>query len=178
VRFLRVTTAKYKSAAFTTALMRRRTEELGANLVEFALSVSIVLTSIFAVLYFSMALYADHFVANAAKDAARYAMVRGSSWNGATCATTFSYNCTATSTNVTNYVDSTVPPGLATSDLTVTTSWPGTNPSGAACDTTDGNNSPYCAVSVDVSYSLSWPLPFLPQNALVLSSTSSVAITE
>lgn len=178
---LRRNTANYKPAiapASTMSLARIRLEELGANLVEFALSVSIVLTSIFAVLYFSMALYADHFVANAAKDAARYAMVRGSSWNGATCATTFSYNCTATSTNVTNYVDSTVPPGLAKSDMTVTTSWPGTNPSGTTCDTTNGVNSPYCAVSVDVSYSLSWPLPIFPQKALVLSSTSTVAITE
>lgn len=165
-------------ASSKMTLRRMRSEDLGVNLVEFALSVGIVLAALFGVLYFSMALYADHFVANAAKDATRYAMVRGSSWNGTTCATTSSFSCTATSTDVTNYVESMIAPGLTTSNLTVNTSWPGTDPTGDACDTTNGNDSPYCAVSVSVSYSFSWPLPFLPQNTLALTSNSTVAITE
>ena len=165
-------------ASSKMTLRRMHSEDLGVNLVEFALSISIVLAAIFGVLYFSMALYADHFVANAAKDATRYAMVRGSSWNGTTCATTSSFSCTATSTDVTNYVDSTVTPGLTTSNLTVNTSWPGTDPTGDTCDTTNGKNSPYCTVTVSVSYSFDWPLPFLPPNTLALTSKSTVAITE
>jgi Flp pilus assembly protein TadG len=142
------------------------------------LSISIILAALFGVIYVSMALYTDHFVGNAAKEATRYAMVRGSSWNGAACTTTSTFSCTATSTDITNYVESTMPPGLTTNDLTVTTTWPGTGPSGSACDTTNGNNSPYCSVSVKVSYSFEWFLPFLPQNTLQLTSNSTVAITE
>jgi Flp pilus assembly protein TadG len=152
--------------------------ERGSELVEFALSISIVLASIFAVMYFTLALYADHYVANAAKEGARYAMVRGSSWNGAACATTYSFSCTATKANVTSFVESTLTPGLTADNLTVTTSWPGTTSSGQTCDTTDGNNSPYCIVGVQVSYSFDSFLPFLPQQTIKLSSTSTVTISE
>jgi Flp pilus assembly protein TadG len=158
--------------------LRILNNETGSELVEFALSICIVLACMFGILYVSLALYTDHFVANAAKEGARYAMVRGSSWGGAACTTTSTFSCTATSANVNSYVKSTLTPGLADSDLSVSTSWPGTTPSGATCDTTNGDNSPYCVVEVKVSYSFASSLPFIPQKTLAFSSTSIVPITE
>jgi len=154
-------------------------DETGSELVEFAFSICIVLACMFGILYVSLALYADHFVANAAKEGARYAMVRGSSWGGSACTSTSAYSCTATNTDVNNFVKSILTPGLADSDLKVNASWPGTTPSGSTCDTTNGDNSPYCVVEVKVSYSFaSSLLPFIPEKTLAFSSTSIVPITE
>ena len=52
-------------------------DETGSELVETALSIPILFAVIFGIIYFSFALYADHFVANVAKEAAR---LRSSSW--------------------------------------------------------------------------------------------------
>jgi len=158
--------------------MRGLSEEQASQLVEFAFCIGIFLACLFAISYFSIALYADHFVANAAKEGARYAMVRGSSWDGTTCTSVSSFSCTATNANVKSYIASTLTPGLTSDNLTVATSWPGTTSSGQTCDTTYGDDSPYCVVSVTVSYSFSSFLPFLPQHTLVFSSTSAVPISE
>jgi Flp pilus assembly protein TadG len=63
----------------TTKGKRLGIDETGSSLVEFALSSTVLLMAIFGVLDCSCALYADHYVANAAREATRYAMVRGSS---------------------------------------------------------------------------------------------------
>lgn len=150
----------------------------GSTMVEFALSVGVVLALFFGVFYASMALYADHFTANAAKAAARYAMVRGSTWNGAPCSSVYTLDCTATGRNVTNFVQSIIPPGINASEVAVSTSWPGTTPTGATCDTVNGDNSPYCAVSVQVRYTFSISVPFLPPGRIVFSNFSTASITQ
>jgi hypothetical protein len=58
----------------------------------------------------------------------------------------------------------------------VSTTWPGTTASGANCGS--GTNSPGCVVNVQVSYSFNFVLPFLPKNAMVLSSSSTVPISQ
>ena len=58
---------------------RRARREAGGTLVEFALSATILLTLVFGVMAMCMALYIYHFVSDAAREGARYAMVRGSS---------------------------------------------------------------------------------------------------
>jgi Flp pilus assembly protein TadG len=151
--------------------------ESGTNILEFSLAFSLLLLCAFGILECSMALYADHFVANAAKEATRYAMVRGSSWNSA-CSAYSSFSCTASGDDVTSFVNSIVPPGLDPTKLAITTTWPGTDPSGSACDTANGDNSPTCVVSIQVAYSFNFLLPFLPTNALVLTGNSSEVITE
>lgn len=150
----------------------------GSTLVEFALSVSIIIALLFWIFYASMALYADHFTENAARAATRYAMVRGSTWGGATCSSPSSLECTATDTDVSNYVKALVSPGLDSSALSVTTTWPGTTPSGATCETSEGNNSPYCSVVVQVTYNFDLTVPFLPHQQIGLSSAASAPITE
>ncbi|GGH06226.1 TadE/TadG family type IV pilus assembly protein [Silvibacterium dinghuense] len=153
-------------------------EETGSELVEFTITLSLVLMTIFSILAGSVALYAQHYVTNAAREATRYAIVRGSYWSGTTCSTTTAGDCMATSTNVSNFVLSTVPPLISTSQLSVSTSWPGTTATGAACDTINGTNSITCTVSVTVSYNYNFLLPFLPDKTITLASTSSGTIAE
>jgi Flp pilus assembly protein TadG len=152
-------------------------EQSGGTLVEFSVTLALLLTIIFGILDCSRALYFDHFVCYAAEEAARYAMVRGSTWNNAACTTTSTGSCTATSANVTSLVKSISTMGNV-NNLTVATTWTGLTPTGADCSATNVNNSPGCVVQVKVSYSFSFVLPFLPKNALVLNSTSAVAIAE
>jgi hypothetical protein len=107
--------------------------------------------------------------------------VRGSSWGSTSCASTSTFSCNATAANVVSYVQSIVPPGISSgTPLSVTTTWPGTELAGSAttCSTTNGNNSPGCLVMVQVSYSFTYFLPFLPTSALALKSTSEVIILQ
>jgi len=152
-------------------------DQSGSELVEFSLSVAILFTVIFGIMDCSRALYVDHYVAYVANEATRYAMVRGSSWQGTSCATTKSFSCDATSSDITNMVTSITPLGFTASNLSVNTTWPGTTPAGSSCATANGLNSPGCIVQVTVSYSFKFVLPFLPINTLNLQSTSSVAIS-
>lgn len=171
------------SASSRLAALRRQLKELwsaesGSELVEFALCSSIWCIASFAVIYTSFLFYANHFVASAAKNATRYAAVRGATWNGVACGTVSSSSCTATAANVKSYVEAALPPGMSSNGLTVSTTWPGTTPSGAVCDTANGDAGPNCAVSVQVGYSFSFPMPFYPQNAVQLSSKSEMSILE
>ncbi len=153
-------------------------EEEGSEQVEFALCVFLWCLAVFAIANGSFALYAAHFVGSAANEAARYAMVRGSSWNGASCASTSTLECTATSANVTAFVNGQIPPGILSSQLTISTTWPGTTSSGGTCDTENGVNSPNCVVSVQVSYNLSFPCPFFTNNTIPLSTTAEMPISQ
>lgn len=69
--------------SYAAALLASAEEDRGSESVEFALSFSLWIGAAFMIMYGSFALYAAHFVANAAEEAGRFAMVRGSSWNGA-----------------------------------------------------------------------------------------------
>ena len=160
-----------------TLLLRAWKEDSGSEMVEFAFSICIWFGAAFLIMYGSFALYAAHFVANAAEEAGRYAMVRGSSWNGGSCSTS-SLDCTATSTDISNYVIDSMPPGLSSSNVSVSTSWPGTTSTGGTCDSQDGANSPNCIVQVTVSYNFTFAVPFFTQNTLPFSSTSKVTITQ
>jgi Flp pilus assembly protein TadG len=153
-------------------------EEAGSESVEFALSICIWFGAVFMIMYGSFALYAAHFVANAAEEAGRYAMVRGSSWNGEGCSSTSALDCTATSTDVSNYVIRTMPPGLSSSNISVSTSWPGSTSTGGTCDSEDGANGPNCVVKITVTYNFRFPVPFFTQNTLPFKSTSQVTIAQ
>jgi Flp pilus assembly protein TadG len=150
-------------------------------MIEFAISAVVLFTCIFGIIGCSQLLYAYHFTSYAAREATRYAMVRGSTWGSASCASTTTSVCSATNANVQAYVQSIVPPGMNSgTPLTVTTTWPGTELAGSAttCTTTNGNNSPGCLVMVQVNYSFSYLLPFLPTTALNLKSSSEVVILQ
>jgi Flp pilus assembly protein TadG len=152
-------------------------EESGSELIEFALCIYLWIGLIFGVIYVSLATYTAHYVANAAEDGARYAMVRGSTWAGTTCSSS-SVECAATSADVARHVASTLTPGMTTSNLTVSATWPGTDTAGNTCDTANGANSPNCVVKVNVSYNFNLPLPFVNLSAMRMTSTSQMTIVQ
>jgi Flp pilus assembly protein TadG len=154
--------------------MNLRSDESGSSLIEFALTGTILLLLVFGILDCSRAMYADHFVAYAAREATRYGMVRGSTWQTASCSSPTASNCTATSQALQNFVTNIVPPGIAASNLTVAPIWPGATLAGVACATPD----PGCLFTVTVNYSFSFNVPFLPTKTLALSSTSAAVIAQ
>jgi Flp pilus assembly protein TadG len=151
-----------------------RSNESGSSLVEFALAGTILLLLIFGILDCSRAMYADHFVAYAAREATRYGMVRGSTWKAASCSSPTASNCATTTQAIKNFVTSIVPPGISASNLTVSTVWPGTTMAGATCATPD----PGCLFKVTVNYSFTFNVPFMPPNTFALTSTSAAVITQ
>jgi len=140
----------------------------GQTLVETAISISILITLTFGIILTGLALYSYNFVAESAREGSRYAMVRGSSCTSP---------CTeATSASVQSYVQNLGYPGLTSSELIVTTTWPDTGysctPSESPCNN-PGNN-----VMVQVTYSFPWNIPLLPSGTLSLTSTSEVVISQ
>ena len=107
-------------------------DECGSALIEVAAVALLLFTLIFGIMDFSRALYIDHFLANAAREATRYAMVRGGSWSSS-CTTAISYGCQASSSNIAAFVQTLATPGVNTAKLTTTASWPGTDATGATC---------------------------------------------
>jgi hypothetical protein len=115
--------------------------------------------------------------------------VHGHTWskNTATnCSTsappnfTYPYQCTASSTDIQNYVQSLATPGINASNVTINTTnsyvWPGTTPDNTTTPCSTNANSQGCLVKVTVSYSFS--LPFLHFAALPISATSEKVILQ
>lgn len=144
-------------------------DEDGSQLVEFALAATIFFTLIFGVIEFSLAIYAGNFVAIAAQQGTRYAMVRGGDWTNS-CATVSSYSCEATAANVQQYILNQPHPSL---NLTanniasiVTVTWPGTSTACTANPKAQG-----CPVEVQISYPFQLNLPYYSPS-ITITSTS------
>lgn len=166
-----------------------RARERGSTLLEFALVTAFVLFPlIFGIFDFARAAYAYHYVAFAAREATRWASVRGSQ-----CANSLPAPCQATAGaggTVDTYVRSAPPAGLYVDSgacsgtagcLTVTTSWPGAPPgtnAPSSCSGGAGSNAPGCAVNVEVRYTFGFDLPFLPSAAINMTSASQAVISQ
>ncbi len=173
-----------------TSLSRKdsqNSQQTGSTLVEFALVSFLLLTMMLGITEFSRAVYAYHFVSNAAREASRYAAVRGSTckndtdgiascWNDSHCA---DY---ATSACIGSYVSSIAPNGINSSStgcggsgcLSTSVTWPVQSTSPTLCGTT--YNYPGCTVHVQVSYDFQFLFPFVSRNGITLSSTSDMII--
>lgn len=153
-----------KKRVFIQKLLRLAREQCGAELVEFSLCALMLMGLVVGVLGFGLAVYTYHFVSYAADQGERFAAVRGYTWSKSTttnCSTsappsfTMVYDCTASATDIQNYVQSLATGGISPSGLTITTTssslWPGQTPAGATtpCSPT---NSQSCLVVVKVSY--------------------------
>ena len=173
----RIRAGRSKAGRFgRPGLVELGSDESGIGLIESALASMVVLTVIFGIMDGSRAVYADHYVANAAQEASRYAMVRGATWGGSSCSATGGYSCTATAADVTNYVKSVTPMGFAANNLAVNSNWSGTGLDGSTCSAS--NPAQGCVVSVQVNYAFNFVLPLLPANTLVLTSTSSMTVQQ
>jgi Flp pilus assembly protein TadG len=150
--------------------VRATATERGSTLIEFAFMLPLLAMLIFGIIDFGRALYAYHFVSNAAREATRWASVRGNQCSA------FTQACPADQLDVQNYVDGIVPPGISTQGLSVSTAWmpPPENP--ASCPTSA--NAPGCAVQVQVNYNFQFMLPFLPKGTYAMQSTSEMIISQ
>lgn len=156
----------------------------GASLVEFAVSVSLLMGLLVGTMFLCFGLYARHFVSEAALEGARWAMVRGS----ASCTNTPNLtDCDATSAEIQTYVQSLSLPGIKSQSLTATTTWLSRNvgppATWTACASTC--NAAGNAVQVTVSYPFPFPIPFVTAKnitfhtkTLTLSSTSQLVISQ
>ncbi|MFC5860846.1 TadE/TadG family type IV pilus assembly protein [Acidicapsa dinghuensis] len=156
--------------------------EEGSQMVEFALSISVLFAVLCGIFGFCEAIYSSHFVAYAAESGARYAMVRGAEWK-TSCNTsappnfTLGYNCQAVASDVQNYVRSIALPGINQSAVTVSTTWPGTTPDcTTGCTVCTTTTSQGCFVTVQVTYPFQFRLPFLSRSTMSLTSTSEKVI--
>jgi Flp pilus assembly protein TadG len=147
----------------------------GSELTEFALVAILLFTFLFGIIDFGRALYTYHFVSEAAREATRFAIVRGSSCNPRLNA------CPASAADVQNYVrNSITPSGINPPSVSVTTTWPGSAPGAAlACNQSNGkSNNPGCEVQVQVTYPYKFMFPLLPTGTLTMTSTSEMIISQ
>lgn len=155
-------------------------EERGSAIVEFAITVPLLTLIFFGTIQGIFGMYIYHYMAYAAQQGARYAMVRGGTWsqNVATgCATASPpYNCTATAADIQTYVRGMG--AINPNRLTVNTTWTGTNPDGTTTGCTGSSaNSKGCLVKVTANYSFNF-VPYLPFTGLTVTATSEKVILQ
>jgi Flp pilus assembly protein TadG len=168
-------------AGFTNASpvtgLRKLMGEDGNNLIEYALVFMFFMSMVLGIVDFSRALYTYHFLSNVAREATRYASVRGSTCNDdSSCSAATPDTGPAAPGNrvVQDYVATIVPPGIDSSKVTVQPNWPVQASSPTICNTTI--NAPGCTVEVQVSYKFTFVVPFIRNTPLPLSSSSEMII--
>jgi Flp pilus assembly protein TadG len=132
----------------------RRADERGTSIVEFALSFVLLFSIIFGIIDFGRALYAYDAISDAARIGTRYAIVRGSSSNSPVTASVVAW-----------YVANNCCAGLDPNAITVTTTW-------------SPNNHPGGTVTVQVNYTLTFMLPFLPSWSVPMSASSAMVVSQ
>ena len=164
----------------------RGRKESGATLVEMAFIVILLLTILYGIMGFGHALYAYHFVNNAAKEGARWASV-----NGSACISDGTCSSPATASTIGTYVQGLVPTGITAANVVTNAAWPPQSNSPTICSAAVNgqgptNNYPGCTVQVQVAYAFQFIFPLLPTNTsttapctqpgLCMSSTSEMVI--
>jgi Flp pilus assembly protein TadG len=151
-----------------------RARQRGTTLLESAVMISVLLLMMFGVVGFGTALYTYHFVSNTAREATRWASVRGS-----TCPLNLPSlpdGCPAADTDVNAYVQNlSTGIGLDPTKVTTTTTWVAPPNNLAVCTTQP--NSPGCVVKVQVQYSFQFLFPLLP-SGFTMQSTSQMVISQ
>lgn len=151
----------------------------GATLVEFALSSSVLFLLLIGIMEVCLAFFAYHYVNEAAREASRWAMVRGSQSCTNTPALT---DCGASQTDIQNYVKNLGYPSILANNTTVTVNWmtaSATQPTTwSSCGTSLACKIPGNAVQVTVLYAFPLTIPFMPSKTLNLQSTSQVVISQ
>lgn len=148
--------------------------EYGSSLVEHALVLTLLLTVLFAIIDFGRALYTYHFVSNAAREATRWASVRGTACRG------LPNGCPADPDDVQAFVSNVAGMGLDPAKITADTNWVAPPNASPTCDPGLGGDkkNPGCVVEVTVKYSYSFFFPFLPASPIMMQSTSRMVISQ
>jgi hypothetical protein len=164
--------------------------EEGSSTIELALCCAVFLSLLFGVIQFCFALYVSNFVSEAAREATRYAAVRGSN----SCAISSSFpDCNLSPLSpgnpIQDYLRLHAYPGIDVTKLTATPTWwnvTTTNAGGGAFSTstwttqcTTGTcNLKRNAVQVVVQYPYPLNIPFWKNVKLNLTSTSRMVISQ
>src|ERR1017187_6090213 len=179
--WLRHFEGRWKNVPHSCRVLR---DDSGAALVEMAMSCLVLLAAFFGVFEFSLASYTYHYVSEAAREGARYAMVRGST----SCINTPNLStCNATATQISNYVKDLGYPGInSTSNMTVAVSWltattvtggSSTTTTWAACST-GTCNLPGNMVKLVVTYAFPLTVPFSTRNTIDVTSTAQMVVSQ
>jgi Flp pilus assembly protein TadG len=155
-------------------------------MVEFGLSLIFFLTLLMGISGFGHALFVYHFVNEAAKEATRYASVRGSTCSDdGSCAASNTPTGTAgptTQADVLAYVRSLATTGIEPSKITTTVCGVSDGAKCAAstpstCALANQQHRPGCTVEVTVTYNYNFILPLIRSSAINMSSTSDMIIS-
>lgn len=146
--------------------------EEGASIVEFAFATTILFAMVFGIIQLSLALYTNNFTSDAAREATRWAIVRGS----VSCTNTPGLTkCNASTTDIATFVKSLGYPGIEPGKITVTTTFK--NPDNTVC-TVAPCNAPGNSVQTRVSYAFPLRIPFSKSTVLNVGSTSMMTISQ
>lgn len=177
---------------------RRARSENGGTLVETAFCLTLLLILITGIIEVSWALLSYHYVADAAREGARYAMVRGSDWIATPYLTTNTCDndvssgpgyawsgCTANAGDVENYVASLGlgPTPITASDVCVEfltaaavgSAAPTTCTSSSASTVVPAGGS---VVEVQITYPFKFGVPGFPEYTYNLKSISEMVIAQ
>jgi len=182
----------YKATVAATVLRNR---QAGASLVEYAFIFIIFMTVLLGICAFGHMLYVYHYVNHAAKEATRYASVRGSTCatdaDGGSCQASNSASGNsgpATMADIQTYVSNMVSAGVDNSKLVVPTDAAYLcglkdsqvcNPvipdalTAIACNTAATSNQPKCTVKVTVAYAYNFIFPLLPGSTATTAPCTS-----
>ena len=164
-----VSTARCPPELRTHTRMARERQR-GTTMLESAIMISVLLAMMFGVVGFGNALYTYHFVSNTAREATRWASVRGTACGG------LSGGCPADDRDVTAYVQNlSTGIGLDPTKVTTTTTWVAPPNNLAICASQP--KSPGCVVKVQVQYSFQFLFPLLP-SGFTMQSTSQMVISQ
>jgi Flp pilus assembly protein TadG len=154
-------------------MSHRRHRERGSALAETAIVMTVLLMLMFGIIDFGRALYTYSFVAQLAREGARWAIVRG---KDCTLLTTPTGTCPAQkgSADIEPYIQSLNEGATNASSITASLNFLAP-PSGIGCPTV--GNSPGCEAQVTVTYPFTFMLPFLPKAGISMSSTSEMVIS-
>jgi Flp pilus assembly protein TadG len=143
---------------------RGHVRQRGSALVEQALVLTFLLTVMFGIIDCGRALYTYHFVADAAREATRWASVRSST----------SLLGHASPGSVQSYVANVSGMGLDPALITTSTNFLAPPHGSPSCPA----NTPGCVVEVQVNYDYKFFFPFLPNGSVTMTSTSELVITQ
>lgn len=160
------------------SLLARFRQNDGAAAVEMAFTCTFLLCMLFGIFEMSIAMYAYHVTSDAAREASRYAMVRGNT----SCTNTPSLsNCGVTSDQIQTWIRSLNYPGITAAKLAVTTTWCAastTTPTSWSSCSGSTAAAPGNLVKVAVTYPLTFAIPFAGNYSLNLNSTSEMVVSQ
>jgi hypothetical protein len=136
-------------------------DDRGSSLIEFSATLGLLMTFVFVLTQISMALYTYGMISECAREATRWASVRGTQ-----CLTSGSASCTATTTTVSNYAKGLGFPNIGGSAIVPTTTYP------------DGDEAPGHRVKVTITYPYSVSLPLVPHKTISLQVSSEMYILQ